>query len=180
MALLHWPIFLRCVVCDQASQSRGFCKDMWLEAVNPLQPSELCVARITQVKGRLLWLRLEGRNKQSTYCMLTIFVYYLIEISRSHDVAVSTRRYDTLTCCWHGFHLCSLSLFLGLTKPQPDCIVDVESMNIFPVGWCEANGYPLTHLLKTVCECQVLMVSYMSVTATYAFNLTLLYKKEHI
>uniref|UniRef100_A0A672T8B0 Scm like with four mbt domains 2 n=1 Tax=Sinocyclocheilus grahami TaxID=75366 RepID=A0A672T8B0_SINGR len=90
-----------------ASQSRGFCKDMWLEAVNPLQPSELCVARITQVKGRLLWLRLEG-----------------------------------------------------LTKPQPDCIVDVESMNIFPVGWCEANGYPLTHLLKTVCECQVLMVSY--------------------
>uniref|UniRef100_A0A673IW35 SAM domain-containing protein n=1 Tax=Sinocyclocheilus rhinocerous TaxID=307959 RepID=A0A673IW35_9TELE len=90
-------------VCfPNASQSRGFCKDMWLEAVNPLQPSELCVARITQVKGRLLWLRLEG-----------------------------------------------------LTKPQPDCIVDVESMNIFPVGWCEANGYPLTHLLKTVCECLV-------------------------
>lgn len=43
-------------------------------------------------------------------------------------------------------------MFLGLTKPLPDCIVDVESMNIFPVGWCEANGYPLTHLLKTVCE----------------------------
>uniref|UniRef100_A0A8C1F6C9 Scm like with four mbt domains 2 n=1 Tax=Cyprinus carpio carpio TaxID=630221 RepID=A0A8C1F6C9_CYPCA len=86
-------------VCfPNASQSRGFCKDMWLEAVNPLQPSELCVARITQVKGRLLWLRLEG-----------------------------------------------------LTKPLPDCIVDVESMNIFPVGWCEANGYPLTHLQKTVC-----------------------------
>ncbi|XP_016094204.1 scm-like with four MBT domains protein 2 [Sinocyclocheilus grahami] len=82
----------------KASQNRGFCKDMWLEAVNPLQPSELCVARITQVKGRLLWLRLEG-----------------------------------------------------LTKPLPDCIVDVESMNIFPVGWCEANGCPLTHLLKTVC-----------------------------
>uniref|UniRef100_A0A672S2C4 Scm like with four mbt domains 2 n=1 Tax=Sinocyclocheilus grahami TaxID=75366 RepID=A0A672S2C4_SINGR len=84
---IHYPI------------SKGFCKDMWLEAVNPLQPSELCVARITQVKGRLLWLRLEG-----------------------------------------------------LTKPLPDCIVDVESMNIFPVGWCEANGCPLTHLLKTVCE----------------------------
>uniref|UniRef100_A0A673I8P7 Scm-like with four MBT domains protein 2 n=1 Tax=Sinocyclocheilus rhinocerous TaxID=307959 RepID=A0A673I8P7_9TELE len=87
-------------VCfPNASQNRSFCKDMWLEAVNPLQPSELCVARITQVKGRLLWLRLEG-----------------------------------------------------LTKPLPDCIVDVESMNIFPVGWCEANGCPLTHLLKTVCE----------------------------
>ncbi|KAK9976096.1 hypothetical protein ABG768_021306 [Culter alburnus] len=86
-------------VCfPNASQGRGFCKDMWLEAVNPLQPSELCVTRITQVKGRLLWLKLEG-----------------------------------------------------LTKPLPDCIVDVESMNIFPVGWCEANGYPLTHLQKTVC-----------------------------
>ncbi|XP_056311487.1 LOW QUALITY PROTEIN: scm-like with four MBT domains protein 2 [Danio aesculapii] len=81
-----------------ASQSRGFCKDMWLEGVNPLYPAELCVARITQVKGRLLWLRLEG-----------------------------------------------------LTKPLPDCIVDVESMNIFPVGWCEANGYPLTHSLRLVC-----------------------------
>ncbi|XP_056116427.1 scm-like with four MBT domains protein 2 isoform X1 [Rhinichthys klamathensis goyatoka] len=86
-------------VCfPNASQSKGFCKDMWLEAVNPHQPAELCVARITQVKGRLLWLKLEG-----------------------------------------------------LTKPLPDCIVDVESMNIFPVGWCEANGYPLTHVQKTVC-----------------------------
>ncbi|XP_051974734.1 scm-like with four MBT domains protein 2 isoform X1 [Xyrauchen texanus] len=89
-------------VCfPNACQSRGFCKDMWLEAVNPLQPSELCVARITQVKGRLLWLRLEG-----------------------------------------------------LTKPSADCIVDVESMDIFPVGWCEANGYPLLPLQKTVCPPQ--------------------------
>lgn len=84
-----------------ASQSKGFCKDMWLEAVNPLQRTEICVARITQVKGRLLWLRLEG-----------------------------------------------------LTKPLPDCIVDVESMDIFPVGWCEANSYPLIPLLKPVCQPQ--------------------------
>ena len=33
---------------------------MWLEAVNPWRPEEICVARITQVKGRILWLRLEG------------------------------------------------------------------------------------------------------------------------
>ncbi|XP_051977140.1 scm-like with four MBT domains protein 2 isoform X2 [Xyrauchen texanus] len=89
-------------VCfPNAYQSRGFCKDMWLEAVNPIQPSELCVACITQVKGRLLWLRLEG-----------------------------------------------------LTKLLADCIVDVESMDIFPVGWCEANSYPLMPLLKTVCPPQ--------------------------
>uniref|UniRef100_A0AAR2JCR7 SAM domain-containing protein n=1 Tax=Pygocentrus nattereri TaxID=42514 RepID=A0AAR2JCR7_PYGNA len=82
-----------------ASVSRGFCKDTWLEAVNPLQPAEFCVARITQVKGQLLWLRFEG-----------------------------------------------------LSKPLADCIVDVESMDIFPVGWCEANSYPLTAIRKAVCE----------------------------
>ncbi|XP_028810465.1 scm-like with four MBT domains protein 2 isoform X2 [Denticeps clupeoides] len=83
------------------TQTQGFCKDMWLEAVNPWRPSELCVACITQVKGRLLWLRLEG-----------------------------------------------------LTKPVPECIVDSESMDIFPVGWCEANGYPLTPPVKPVCQSQ--------------------------
>uniref|UniRef100_A0AAR2JH05 SAM domain-containing protein n=1 Tax=Pygocentrus nattereri TaxID=42514 RepID=A0AAR2JH05_PYGNA len=82
-----------------ASVSRGFCKDTWLEAVNPLQPAEFCVARITQVKGQLLWLRFEG-----------------------------------------------------LSKPLADCIVDVESMDIFPVGWCEANSYPLTAIRKAVCS----------------------------
>ncbi|KAL7827831.1 hypothetical protein AOLI_G00309830 [Acnodon oligacanthus] len=84
-----------------ASLSRGFCKDTWLEAVNPLQPAEFCAARITQVKGRLLWLRFEG-----------------------------------------------------LSKPLADCIVDVESMDIFPVGWCEANSYPLTAIRKAVCQSQ--------------------------
>ncbi|KAL2102605.1 hypothetical protein ACEWY4_001773 [Coilia grayii] len=83
------------------SQSRGFCKEMWLEAVNPWQPGEICVARITQVKGRLLWLRLEG-----------------------------------------------------LSNSIPECIVDAESMAIFPVGWCEANGYPLTPPIKPVCQKQ--------------------------
>ncbi|TSK13143.1 Scm-like with four MBT domains protein 2 [Bagarius yarrelli] len=84
-----------------ASVSRGFCKDTWLEAVNPLQPGEINVARITQVKGRLLWLRYEG-----------------------------------------------------LTTTLPECIADVESMDIFPVGWCEANAYQLTPLRKAVCQSQ--------------------------
>ncbi|XP_064417309.1 scm-like with four MBT domains protein 2 [Latimeria chalumnae] len=73
------------------SFSRGFTKNMKLEAVNSRNPSEICVASITKVKGRLLWLHLEG-----------------------------------------------------LKNPYPDCIVDVESMDIFPVGWCETNGYSLT------------------------------------
>ncbi|KAM4035327.1 scm-like with four MBT domains protein 2 isoform 2-T3 [Anomaloglossus baeobatrachus] len=72
------------------SNFRGFIKNMKLEAVNPSNPSEISVASVTKVKGRLLWIHLEG-----------------------------------------------------LMKPVPEYIVDVESMNIFPVGWCEANSYPL-------------------------------------
>uniref|UniRef100_A0A8C4EH73 SLED domain-containing protein n=1 Tax=Dicentrarchus labrax TaxID=13489 RepID=A0A8C4EH73_DICLA len=82
-------------------QNRGFAKDMMLEAVNPHRPAEVCVAQITQVRGRLLWLRLEG-----------------------------------------------------VAKPLSECIVDVESMDIFHVGWCEANAYPLTPPLKPVCQKQ--------------------------
>lgn len=28
-------------------------------------------------------------------------------------------------------------------RGQSNHIVDVESQDIFPVGWCESNGYPL-------------------------------------
>ncbi|XP_061662161.1 scm-like with four MBT domains protein 2 isoform X2 [Syngnathoides biaculeatus] len=76
-------------------QTRAFAKDTWLEAVNTRRPAEICVAQITQVRGRLLWLRLEGVAPQ--FC---------------------------------------------------ETIVDVESMDIFPVGWCEANCYPLNPPLK--------------------------------
>lgn len=63
--------YLRVCVCAraQASLSRGFCKDTWLEAVNPLQPAEINVARITQVKGRLLWLRYEGKRQCVCVCV---------------------------------------------------------------------------------------------------------------
>lgn len=44
----------------QTSFSRGFTKNMKLEAVNPRNPGELCVASVVRVKGRLLWLHLEG------------------------------------------------------------------------------------------------------------------------
>ncbi|XP_073736042.1 scm-like with four MBT domains protein 2 isoform X1 [Callorhinus ursinus] len=81
------------------SFSRGFTKNMKLEAVNPRNPGELCVASVVSVKGRLMWLHLEG-----------------------------------------------------LQTPTPEFIVDVESMDIFPVGWCEANSYPLTTPHKTVSQ----------------------------
>ncbi|XP_066886325.1 scm-like with four MBT domains protein 2 isoform X3 [Kogia breviceps] len=81
------------------SFSRGFTQNMKLEAVNPRNPGELCVASVIAVKGRLMWLHLEG-----------------------------------------------------LQSPAPEFIVDVESMDIFPVGWCEANSYPLTTPHKTVSQ----------------------------
>nr|DBA18760.1 TPA: hypothetical protein GDO54_016971 [Pyxicephalus adspersus] len=31
----------------------------------------------------------------------------------------------------------------GVKTPVPECIVHVESMDIFPMGWCETNGHPL-------------------------------------
>ncbi|XP_061618770.1 LOW QUALITY PROTEIN: scm-like with four MBT domains protein 2 [Phyllopteryx taeniolatus] len=79
-------------------QTRAFAKDTWLETVHPERPAEICMAQITQIRGRLLWLRLEGVAKQ--FC---------------------------------------------------ETIVDVESMDIFPVGWCEANAYPLNPPLKPAC-----------------------------
>ena len=46
----------------QTSFSRGFTQNMKLEAVNPRNPGELCVASVTAVKGRLMWLHLEGTH----------------------------------------------------------------------------------------------------------------------
>lgn len=46
----------------QTSFSRGFTKNMKLEAVNPRNPGELCVASVVNVKGRLMWLHLEGTH----------------------------------------------------------------------------------------------------------------------
>uniref|UniRef100_A0ACB8FMF1 Scm-like with four MBT domains protein 2 n=1 Tax=Sphaerodactylus townsendi TaxID=933632 RepID=A0ACB8FMF1_9SAUR len=81
------------------SFSRGFTKNTKLEAVNPRNPAEICVASVTAVKGRLMWLRFEG-----------------------------------------------------LREPASEYIVDVDSMDIFPVGWCEANAYKLSAPRKAVCK----------------------------
>lgn len=31
---------------------------------------------------------------------------------------------------------------------MPELIVHVDSLDIFPVSWCETNGYPLIHPIK--------------------------------
>ncbi|XP_048878472.1 scm-like with four MBT domains protein 1 isoform X3 [Brienomyrus brachyistius] len=36
----------------------------------------------------------------------------------------------------------------GLKESLPEVIVHVDSMDIFPVSWCETNGYPLQHTRK--------------------------------
>lgn len=42
--------------------------------------------------------------------------------------------------------------FIGLQAPAAEFVVDVESMDIFPVGWCEANAYNLSAPRKAACK----------------------------
>uniref|UniRef100_A0A667YYV1 Scm like with four mbt domains 1 n=1 Tax=Myripristis murdjan TaxID=586833 RepID=A0A667YYV1_9TELE len=37
----------------------------------------------------------------------------------------------------------------GLKQPMPELIVHVDSLDIFPVSWCETNGYPLVYPIKS-------------------------------
>ncbi|XP_064012601.1 scm-like with four MBT domains protein 1 [Pogoniulus pusillus] len=100
-----WADYLKQCGAEAAPQScfpsltsdHGFKENMKLEAVNPVDPEEVCIATVTKLKDSYLWLQLEGSK-----------------------------------------------------KPIPDCIVSVESMNIFPVGWCETNGYQLRPPRKAI------------------------------
>ncbi|XP_051667365.1 scm-like with four MBT domains protein 1 isoform X1 [Manacus candei] len=100
-----WADYLKQCGAEAAPQScfpsltsdHGFKENMKLEAVNPVDPEEVCIATVTKLKDSYLWLELEGSK-----------------------------------------------------KPVPDCIVSVESMNIFPVGWCETNGYQLRPPRKAI------------------------------
>ncbi|CAG02030.1 unnamed protein product, partial [Tetraodon nigroviridis] len=40
----------------------------------------------------------------------------------------------------------------GLKQPMPELIVHMDSLDIFPVSWCETNGYPLIHPIKPSVE----------------------------
>lgn len=62
LAVFLWYILFSVTSLFQTSFSRGFTKNMKLEAVNPRNPGELCVASVVSVKGRLMWLRLEGTS----------------------------------------------------------------------------------------------------------------------
>ncbi|NXS38191.1 SMBT1 protein, partial [Pomatostomus ruficeps] len=100
-----WADYLKQCGAEAAPQScfpsltsdHGFKENMKLEAVNPVEPEEVCIATVTKLKDSYLWLQLEGSK-----------------------------------------------------KPVPECIVSVESMNIFPVGWCETNGYQLRPPRKAI------------------------------
>uniref|UniRef100_A0A3P8V0W3 Scm like with four mbt domains 1 n=1 Tax=Cynoglossus semilaevis TaxID=244447 RepID=A0A3P8V0W3_CYNSE len=40
----------------------------------------------------------------------------------------------------------------GLKQPMPELIVHIDSLDIFPVSWCETNGYPLVYPIKPSVE----------------------------
>ncbi|XP_077977630.1 scm-like with four MBT domains protein 1 [Glandiceps talaboti] len=70
------------------SPDHEFQRGMKLEAINPFNASQICVATVTKIIDRHMWLHFDG---------------------------------------WK----------------LPNHIVDVESHDMFPVGWCESTGYPL-------------------------------------
>lgn len=50
------------IICvSQLNPDHGFKENMKLEAVNPEDPEEMCVATITKVKDSCLWLQLESK-----------------------------------------------------------------------------------------------------------------------
>lgn len=78
----------------------NFSASTMLEACNPFNPSEICVASVIAVHGNVLHLRLfpsESRNPG-------------MPSQRNHI----------------------------------DCFVHASSQDIFPVGWCQSNNYPLS------------------------------------
>lgn len=117
---------------------------MMLEAVNPLCPENIHVATVTKVKGQHMWLRLEGVTSTllsflSVTALDVMFVRgrSLINIRRLLITLLPTLSINLLFC------LCS-----GSKKPIPEIIVHTDSMNVFPVSWCETNGYPLQYPSK--------------------------------
>lgn len=42
----------------------------------------------------------------------------------------------------------------GLKQPIPEVITHVDSMDLFPVSWCETNGYPLQFPCKPRGQCR--------------------------
>ena len=44
--------------------------------------------------------------------------------------------------------LITVCVCTGLKQPMPELIVHVDSMDLFPVSWCETNGYPLVFPIK--------------------------------
>lgn len=58
--------------------THGFTKNMKLEAVNPRDPAEICVASIASVKGSLMWLHLEGKLESLQNCSKVIILWGMI------------------------------------------------------------------------------------------------------
>lgn len=49
---------------------------MKLEAVNPVDPEEVCIATVTKLKDSYLWLQLEGKPDQEEECSTQIMLWY--------------------------------------------------------------------------------------------------------
>ncbi|XP_006025932.1 scm-like with four MBT domains protein 1 isoform X6 [Alligator sinensis] len=99
----------------------SFSENMKLEAVNPGTPfviSPATVIKLTSDHGFKESMKLEAVNPVDT-----------------EEICIATVTKVKGSYLWLQLE--------GSKTAVPECIVSVESMNIFPMGWCETNGYQL-------------------------------------
>lgn len=51
------------------------------------------------------------------------------------------------SCFKSPLYFCACAC-VGLKQPMPELILHVDSLDIFPISWCETNGYPLVYPIK--------------------------------
>lgn len=66
---------------------------MKLEAVNPVDPEEVCIATVTKLKDSYLWLQLEGKPDWEEKCS-TYTDYAVVPSSNLKSI------WNKLTTCW--------------------------------------------------------------------------------
>ncbi|XP_019402974.1 PREDICTED: scm-like with four MBT domains protein 1 isoform X4 [Crocodylus porosus] len=102
-------------------RAHSFSENMKLEAVNPGTPfviSPATVIKLTSDHGFKENMKLEAVNPVD-----------------AEEICIATVTKVKGSYLWLQLE--------GSKTAVPECIVSVESMNIFPVGWCETNGYQL-------------------------------------
>lgn len=127
----------------QEQSEHSFKEAAKLEAVNLLSPENIHVATVTRVKGQYIWLSLEGNVGHTENSLSLKTCPFYSSLPRPHEAVQPLE--DPV---FRVFVLVCVCACAGLKQPMPELIVHVDSLDIFPVSWCETNGYPLVYPIK--------------------------------